>query len=319
MSPTRRQFLLGLRSAMKDMKPPFLRLKSQLLGAYRQGGTVGIRQVYDRLWEDVAHQRGNLIVNHAEATAKRRAEVIAIETHRRYPHVMFPPRSPSIATSAIHKVRQLHYVNEKIQSNTWKRDEWMKKFFLGNLAVWLDRWRQSRTLRAEASERGGLPRRKIDPKFKKIAYPWGDETDISEEQVVERALDTFVVARGEYFAMAGLTDVVRAVDQAASQIASGGIPEIIGWKWELSSIHQCCDKCDQIAEFDAGHPGGPGVYWDSIFPQSHPNCVCSMEPVWADDDEAGDPDWSAPQPPDDYEDRVRGLMDTIGIEFLEAA
>lgn len=55
-------------------------------------------------------------------------------------------------------------------------------------------------------------------------------------------------------------------------------PDIIGFRWELSSIHSEPDICDLFASIEMGF--GKGVWTKDAVPKqkAHPGCKCKLSP-----------------------------------------
>lgn len=61
-------------------------------------------------------------------------------------------------------------------------------------------------------------------------------------------------------------------------------PWTMGMQWNLSGSHPAPDECNEYAEAD-DHGLGKGVYPVGKRPHSHPNCLCYLTSVQADEDE----------------------------------
>lgn len=322
----RQATLRELREDFAVMRPWFAALRGRLLDEYRRGGQAQLERTF-RHWytQFVIVPRVALYRAALERTAARRGAVLSAELARRYGGRR-PFHPQSVARGAVNVWTcprgrtRWSYAQRRLPTDA----EVQCRF----LAV-LQRWRAEQARRARGltlaakseddRRREWTPR--IDPRHAKIAYPIRD--DLSDADLVARALDTVVVARGQYFAEVGLRDIIREVDRAVSLIESGRQAVIVGWRWNLSPAHteELCRSgiCRALAETDVGHPHGPGVYFDALVPQSHPNCWCDLDAEWATDDEAADPDWEPPEPDADYEDRVRALVESYGGTMLAAA
>jgi hypothetical protein len=309
------------------IRPMYARLRDRLLEEYRHGGIEQLSRTY-RHWHNqlVIAPRGVLFRDAMQRAAERRAALLAAELERRYGgrrpfHPETIPRAIQHVWSRPRGRRRWAYAQRRLPTDVMVRQR-----FTALLDDWRRRHRTDRGLAIQAKRDDGpapWPDRtpRIDPKLRKIAYPI--ELSPDEIDLVEQALDTVVVGRGQYFAEVGLTDIIREADRAVSMIESGRQAVIVGWRWTLSSAHteEVCPSgiCSALAEADVGHPHGAGVYFDALIPSSHPNCWCETEAEWATDDEAADPNFEAPEPPDDYESRVRAIFAACGVELLAAA
>lgn len=316
MNPT---LLPTLRTAYAALATPYARLRAQVLAEARAGGVEQVRRAYPALFARlVGEPKRQVSVALARRVAQGRLDYLATELRTRYPERPTKVHAQS-GTLAIHQALR----RPRWEGTVWPSDVWVQGKFLRTLDDWQRRaqakaW-SAHTLQASGAWGfAGLVKQpqatpQLDPRHRKIAYPFGDATAVDEVELVERALDNVVMARGEYYAAVGLRDLATQVDQITSRIESGQQPFIIGWRWNLSPEHteeKCRNHiCLTFSEADVGHPSGPGVYFDAMFPQSHPNCWCTLDPEYADDTDLDDPTWTPPQPDEGYEDRVVALVE----------
>lgn len=322
----RKATLKDLHEGFRALRSPFAHLKAQLLQEYRRGGTTQLLRTY-RHWYDrhVVAPRHALYQDALGRAAARRGAALARELKARYGD-RFPFHDDTVAKAMVRVWTaprgrtRWSYAQLRMPS-----DQVVQQRFTATLDEWTSRHRASLEARAarltllahkdDPPPADGVPR--IDPDRKRVAYP---SADLGEEDLVDRVLDTVVVGRGQYFAEVGLRDIVREVDRAVSLIEGGRQPMIIGWRWVLSPAHdeKLCPSgiCSALAVADVGHPHGGGVYFDALIPSEHPNGWCEVQAEWADEDEVSDPTWTAPEPPDDYEDRVRAIYDEHGATLI---
>ena len=327
----------ALRDDFRALAALFADFRARLLVEYRHGGMVQLRRTY-RHWFDVhiAAPRQHLFHRAIEATALRRQAVLTTELRRRYGTGRWRVPADAARRAVAHVWRRPRGRGRWAYAQPhWPMDRRLEIRFFVVLDGWLRRQRArpisdlaaaaaaGEELEAKEEDAGPNLSPRIDPRHAKIAYPFGPgRTDLTDEELVERALDDVVVARGEYFAEVGLRDLTREIDTAVSRIVAQDVAAIIGWRWTLSPDHDeaLCKSgyCLAMSEADVGHPHGGGVYFDALLPSDHVSGWCAWEPEWADEDDVSDPDWTPPEPPDDYEDRVRDLVESFGVELLES-
>lgn len=327
------------RIGFNALHEPLDRLRQAALTVARRQGIDGLRRLLPRLYLELwARPRYHILRETAQSLARVRAARVHFVATARYG----PTRTVGrVRTSGVERVadRMLDRPHTMATGRRWSwqdrftpRDVWILWRFWATLAEWTKR-RDADALRAAAAEPLALwaekrkkrskpenPLRpiqpKLDPRNKTIAYPM---TDATEVELVDAALDQVVVARGQYFAEVGMRDLLQHVDTAAARYALGQSGVIVGWRWTLSPAHEIKDECDDFADADVGHPAGRGVYWDAMFPQTHPNDWCALSPEYADEEDVADPTWSPPEPDAGYVDRVTSLIETArpGQRILE--
>jgi len=326
-SAHQRQLLTTLRDAFVQLRAPFAQLRTRVVDDATRHGTAGALRTFPH-WYDicVAQPRRELFRRTATTIAHQRLTSIEQTIAQRYPHRRFPTSANS-AHKAVHQALTRPRVSAgrawHLGDMTWPVDRSLRVKFALTVDDWSRRARanQSITLHAAASHIAAALGQGKAPKITKpaIKYPFDDLTDVDAADLVGAALDDVVINRGEYYAAVGIRDLAREVDLLTARNESQRIPMIIGWRWTLSDAHteeKCrASECLTYSTADVGHPAGGGVYFDLLFPQGHPNCWCNLEEVWAED---GD-DANVPQPPDDYEDRVRALTEQFHDFYAAAA
>lgn len=326
MNPTR-QIVSILRPSFRELAKPYGALRERLLVDARCGGVALVQRTYAQHFHQlVVGPRLTEYWRVARLVAHQRLVRIETDVQRRFPRRRFPTH-PRSAVLALHRAftrgRFSGGRHWRLTDHVWPSDAALRYQFLTTLEQWQRRSpRPSLTLHAQISTAGRNAQPIIDPTHKKIAYPFGEET-ADPVDLVQRAIDNIVVGRGEYYAAVGIRDLAREVDHLTSQTESQHQPAIIGWRWMLSPAHteRVCPsgECLTYSTEDVGHPEGAGVYFDEVFPQSHPNCWCYMDPVYATDDQLNDPEWQPPQPDDGYADRVRQLVEQFHPMLAAAA
>jgi len=314
MTPTQQALHGAIQAGIAELQGPIRQVGAQL-AVLSVHGVPAIRAHYDRVWSTFASRRRRILRAVLEVATRQRALDVGRAATAHLGHVL--KVAPAVQSRAVEQAlsapigpRAWHF-NDLI----WPRDQWIKRRFfaaLSDATIRRDRMRRR-------EEQGTLPkieaaaRPKIDPQHKKIDYPINSA--MTDAELIQRAADTVVVARGEYYAATGIHDATRAADQAFVRIVSGEIRQIGAWQWTLSPAHdpsKCPGLiCDTLAQEDVGY--GPGVYLDVLLPESHVCCMCVWEAVWLEPGEA------EPVADDDYEDRVRGLMDSLGVVMLGMA
>lgn len=315
-SPTQRAFVRSLQLGIQDLRPLLSRLRRALLEVARHDGAEALRQHFDRLYvEHFARPRLKILTRVARHVAETRVTTLRTQAHQHYSNREWStaPVVPQIVERVLSQ--PIGRLSWRFTDCTWPRDRWIRdKFF----SVLDDAQRRRERLRQRAlsastdiEAREGEPPPKhphIDPTLRKFAYPI--DPDLSDVDLIERAADTVVVARGEYFAAVGMQTAMRAADSAARQIMRGEIPQIIAWQWELSPAHPRPDRCDDYASADLTGLG-PGIYFDAAMPEDHANGLCGWIAVWANPSDVEDPDWEPPEPDDDYVARVEALIQSV--------
>lgn len=329
-----------LRQRYADARVPLDAVREAVLADVRRGGVALATRNFAAHWDRlVAGARASLLLDTAKTVSLRRLELLGTEIARRYPDRHFSVR-PQSAVLAMHQVLTRTRVSGdrrwSLRDARWPLDAYITRTFVNTVnkwaaqaypstapsgclhasgaAAWLLSQKKARAKRPKLSRVGKTETPRIDPTFKKFRYPFeAGETDIDPEDLVKQALDTVVVARGEFYIATALRDLAREVDHMTALTESGQVPMIIGWRWTLSSAHDRApsspDQCDVYAETDVGHPYGDGVYFDVLLPESHPNCWCNIEAVWARAEDLDDPRWVPPEPDDDYKERVREMVE----------
>lgn len=318
-TPTQRLFVQELVRRAEHVEPVFTQFRNAWIDLVRRRGLAEALKRYDTLWEQlVIHPRVQAITGAVIRVVTARLSYLGDEAVRRYGQsAVGPPLAPRLVHQVANDVLGRRHGPHawRYVDGWWPNDHWIKRRFLLALQ---DGQRRLRRLHAEEqrSIEAALisdenARVKIDPRHSKFAYPIDPQT--TELELIEKAADTVVVARGQYYAVVGLREAMRAAEQAADAAAGGALKQLQLWRWTPSAEHDSApsspDMCDMLAEADVGF--GPGLYHDSRLPQSHPECWCSLEPEWAD----GDADELVV--PDDYEDRVDELMMSLGVSYLE--
>jgi len=302
------ELLATIEAGFQQVRTPLEHLKTACLEiARRPGGVPALRRYYDQLWMQLfSHHRYETVVMTGRRAAQLRVARLAAAATQRYPDLHVAARiRPSVVGQVVDAAvaRPLGKLGWKLSDPFWPRDAWIKQTFFAQV----ERGRRKlRDIHAAAPSKRATPT--IDPRHRKFSYPI--DASMSDLDLVERALDDIVVARGAYYAEVGVRDFSRILDQAAAVAAAQDMRVIELWCWLLSPEHDSADSspdiCDDLAVADVGF--GPGIYSDDLLPDSHPNCWCSMEPVWSSPGAAEDPSYSPPAVPADYEDRVRSLM-----------
>lgn len=313
------QLLADVRQAFGNLQKPIEAFREVMLEEARRGGYDAIQRTFVGHWSRlVTGPRREEFLRSARLVSARRLETLATELARRYPgrRVAVHQNTTAVAR-AFNRTRRSGARAWRLTDADWPMDQYVRSQFF----TVLDGWRRRATLtlsaagdkKKKAVRVGKKAQPSIDPKHRKFAYPFEPGVGVEPEALIKPALDNVVIARGQFYVMAGIRDLMREVDHLAATLESQRHPEIVGWRWVLSSAHDEAssspDECDRYATADMGHPFGEGVYYDLLLPESHPNCWCNIIPVWATPSQLADPEWEPPLPDEDYASRVKEMVE----------